>query len=165
MRAFLMALLLLVLPFVASAAELQLPFLPVHSLSADSLAADSVVVADSVKAPKKDAIDAPVYYESTDSMVWSTNGNAYLYGSGKVKYDKIELTANIISMNMDSSLVHAVGSADSLGVISGLPVFVDGGTANVVGGKMKDVSVFLTDRLQNADGTFHDLRADAIALE
>ena len=61
MRAFLMALLLLVLPFVASAAELQLPFLPVHSLSADSLAADSVVVADSVKAPKKDAIDAPVY--------------------------------------------------------------------------------------------------------
>ncbi len=128
MRAFLMALLLLVLPFVASAAELQLPFLPVHSLSADSLAADSVVVADSVKAPKKDAIDAPVYYESTDSMVWSTNGNAYLYGSGKVKYDKIELTANIISMNMDSSLVHAVGSADSLGVISGLPVFVDGGT-------------------------------------
>lgn len=128
MRAFLMALLLLVLPFVASAVRPQLPFLPVHSLSADSLAADTVAVADSVKAPKKDAIDAPVYYESTDSMVWSTNGNAYLYGSGKVKYDKIELTANIISMNMDSSLVHAVGSVDSLGVISGLPVFVDGGT-------------------------------------
>lgn len=95
----------------------------------DSIAVDSAVVVDSIKpTPKKDAIDAPVYYESTDSMVWSTNGNAFLYGVGKVVYDKIELTADIISMNMDSSIVHAFGRADSAGVVSGLPVFVDGGT-------------------------------------
>ncbi|MBO7192953.1 MAG: LPS-assembly protein LptD [Bacteroidaceae bacterium] len=95
----------------------------------DSIAVDSAVVVDSIKpTPKKDAIDAPVYYESTDSMVWSTNGNAFLYGAGKVVYDKIELTADIISMNMDSSIVHAFGRADSAGVVSGLPVFVDGGT-------------------------------------
>ena len=96
----------------------------------DSLAADSAVVAvDSLKVPaKKDAIDAPVYYESTDSMVWSTNGNAFLYGSGKVIYDKIELAADIISMNMDSSIVHAYGRPDSTGVMTGLPIFVDGGT-------------------------------------
>ncbi|MBO7240662.1 MAG: LPS-assembly protein LptD [Bacteroidaceae bacterium] len=97
--------------------------------SQDSIAVDSAVVVDSIKpTPKKDAIDAPVYYESTDSMVWSTNGNAFLYGAGKVVYDKIELTADIISMNMDSSIVHAFGHADSAGVVSGLPVFVDGGT-------------------------------------
>ena len=97
--------------------------------SQDSIAVDSAVVVDSIKpTPKKDAIDAPVYYESTDSMVWSTNGNAFLYGAGKVVYDKIELTADIISMNMDSSIVHAFGRADSAGVVSGLPVFVDGGT-------------------------------------
>ena len=97
----------------------------------DTLAVDtSVVSVDTleVKAPKKDAIDAPVFYESADSMVWSTDGNAFLYGSGKVVYDKIELTADVISMNMDSSVVHAFGRADSAGVVSGLPVFVDGGT-------------------------------------
>ena len=96
----------------------------------DSLAVDTALVpVDSLKVPaKKDAIDAPVYYESTDSMVWSTNGNAFLYGSGKVIYDKIELAADIISMNMDSSIVHAYGRPDSTGVMTGLPVFVDGGT-------------------------------------
>ena len=94
------------------------------------LLGDSIAIQDSVavKAPKKQAIDAPVFYECTDSMVWSTGGNAYLYGSGKVVYDKIELTANIISMNMDSSVVHANGSVDTLGVVTGLPIFVDSGT-------------------------------------
>ena len=84
---------------------------------------------DSVKGKKKkDAIDAPVYYECVDSMVWSRNGNAYLYGSSKVNYDNIELTASIISMNMDSSVVHATGSVDTTGVVTGLPIFMDGGT-------------------------------------
>ncbi len=107
------------------------PFILQDTLLVDTLAADTLAVAvDSLKTtkPKKDAIDAPVFYESTDSMVWSTNGNAFLYGSGKVVYDKIELTADIISMNMDSSIVHAFGRADSAGVVTGLPVFVDGGT-------------------------------------
>ncbi len=100
------------------------------SVEVAALPADSVAVSDSVagKEPKKDAIDAPVHYECTDSMVWSRNGNAYLYGSGKVTYDKVELTANIISMNMDSSVVHATGRIDTTGVMAGLPVFMDGGT-------------------------------------
>ena len=107
----------------------SLPLLPACtlSLSQDSLKTDSIV-ADSTKKAKKDAIEAPVYYECTDSMVWSRGGNAYLYGNGKVNYDKIELTASIISMNMDSSVVHAMGSADSTGVVSGIPIFMDGGT-------------------------------------
>ena len=102
---------------------------PLYSFawSQDSLQTDSLV-SDSVKKPKKDPFDAPVYYESTDSMVWSRGGNAYLYGNGKVNYDKIELTASIISMNMDSSVVHAAGSADSTGVVTGIPIFMDGGT-------------------------------------
>ena len=104
-------------------------FLLQDSLAVDTVAVDTLAV-DSLKAPapKKDAFEAPVFYESTDSMVWSTNGNAFLYGSGKVIYDKIELAADIISMNMDSSIVHAYGRADSLGVVTGLPVFVDNGT-------------------------------------
>ena len=95
-------------------------------ISADSTA----LQADSLKGKKeqKDAIDAPVFYECTDSMVWSRNGNAYLYGAGKVRYDKIELTANVIKMNMDSSVVHATGSIDTAGMSVGLPVFTDSGT-------------------------------------
>ncbi len=99
---------------------------------ADSIALrpDSVALpADSASSKKQqEAIDAPVFYECVDSMVWSRSGNAYLYGAGKVKYDKIELTANVIKMNMDSSVVHATGSIDTTGVMTGLPVFMDGGT-------------------------------------
>ena len=96
----------------------------------DSVAVDSSIKTDTLEreAPKKDAIDAPVYYECTDSMVWSRTGNAYLYGAGKVRYDKIELTANVIKLNMDSSVVHASGSIDTTGMVSGLPIFMDGGT-------------------------------------
>lgn len=96
------------------------------SILADSLMTDSIP-SDSVK-DKKDAIDAPVYYECTDSMVWTRDGNAFLYGNGQVRYDNIELTADIITMNMDSSVVHATGRADSLGTMVGLPVFMDGST-------------------------------------
>ena len=131
LKIFLIALLLsvvvLALPsgMVVYAADGMLPV-----LLNDSTALDSVAVADSLSAkePPKDAIDAPVYYECTDSMVWSRTGNAYLYGAGKVTYDKIELTANIIKLNMDSSVVHASGSIDTTGMVSGLPVFMDGGT-------------------------------------
>ena len=111
----------------ANAALLPLSTTDSRSLLQDSLQTDSVST-DSIKPEKKDAIDAPVFYECTDSMVWASDGNAHLYGSGKVKYDKIELTANIISMNMDSSVVHATGRADTTGVVTGLPIFMDGGT-------------------------------------
>ena len=104
------------------AGGLHLPF--------DSVVPDTAVKADTLlgEKEKKDAIDAPVYYECTDSMVWSRGGNAYLYGSGKVNYEKIELTADVITMNMDSSVVHAAGRVDTAGVAVGLPIFMDGGT-------------------------------------
>ena len=125
--AFLLAVATLLLPsgMVAYAAPYE-----GWSIVRDSLVADTVVVADSLSKdePKKDAIDAPVFYECTDSMVWSRTGNAYLYGAGKVRYDKIELTADVIKLNMDSSVVHATGSIDTTGMSVGLPIFMDGGT-------------------------------------
>ena len=125
MVTFLLAVIAYAVP--ANAALLPLSTTDSLSLLQDSLQTDSVSI-DSIKPEKKDAIDAPVFYECTDSMVWASDGNAHLYGSGKVKYDKIELTANIISMNMDSSVVHATGRADTTGVVTGLPIFMDGGT-------------------------------------
>ena len=101
------------------------PYIRTDSLEVDSF----TVVTDSVgKKEKKEALDAPVYYECTDSMVWSRGGNAYLYGNSKVTYDNVELTADVITMNMDSSVVHAMGRKDSLGTDVGLPVFKDGNT-------------------------------------
>lgn len=80
------------------------------------------------KEGKKEALDAPVFYTSTDSIVWTKGGNAYLYGDGKVNYQDIELKAEVITMNIDSSTVYAQGVTDSLGVKSGTPVFSDGST-------------------------------------
>lgn len=103
-------------------------------LLSDSLAVDSLLQlpADTLSSDttekKSNAIDAPVIYESNDSMVWVRGGNAYLYGEAKVNYQNIELTAGVISMNMDSSLVHATANVDSLGNTNSLPVFKDGGT-------------------------------------
>ena len=124
----LLAVVALALPSAASAHARPLTGrrMPRLIISADTTALQT----DSLKGKKeqKDAIDAPVFYECTDSMVWSRNGNAYLYGAGKVRYDKIELTANVIKMNMDSSVVHATGSIDTAGMSVGLPVFTDSGT-------------------------------------
>lgn len=100
-------------------------------VAGDTLARDSAVVLATDTAPakkKKDAVDSPVRYVANDSMVWTRGGNAYLYGSGQVNYEKIELTADVISMNMDSSVVHALGRTDTTGNVTGLPVFKDGGT-------------------------------------
>lgn len=103
------------------------------SISADdarlSLQADTLVADTAKKEKKKDAIDAPVIYTANDSLVWTREGNAYLYGQSNVNYEKIELTADIISMNLDSNVVHAVGRADSTGTVTGYPIFVDAGTA------------------------------------
>ena len=96
----------------------------------DSLGADTVVVrVDSVAPTKKQPLDAPVIYESNDSTTFTLGGVATLYGSGKVNYQNIELAAEVISMNLDSSTVHAYGIKDTTGTIKGKPVFKEGETA------------------------------------
>lgn len=96
----------------------------------DSLGADTVVVCvDSVAPTKKQPLDAPVIYESNDSTTFTLGGAATLYGSGKVNYQNIELAAEVISMNLDSSTVHAYGIKDTTGTIKGKPVFKEGETA------------------------------------
>ena len=96
--------------------------------------ADSTLVAaaDSVPGdtvpPQRDELEAPVIYQSQDSMVWYKNGNAYLYGAGQVNYQKIELTANEITIDLETSTVYAQGTTDSTGTVTGRPVFADGNT-------------------------------------
>lgn len=90
---------------------------------------DSIAAAeDSIRQhQKKSVLEAKVDYEATDSVIFMMETkNAYLYGNGNVKYENIELAAEQIVMNMDSSIVHAVGVKDSLGVLQGTPVFKQG---------------------------------------
>lgn len=99
------------------------------SHKSDSLTKDTIPV-DSLKPvkKKKQPLEAPVTYEANDSIVFTQKGYAHLYGDGKVNYQKIELGAQIITMNLDSSTVYAHGVEDTLGNIKGKPVFKDGDT-------------------------------------
>ena len=95
------------------------------SVALDSLGMDSLAV-DTTK--KKEPLDAPVIYEASDSIVFTKDGYAHLYGEGKVNYQNIELTSAVITMNMDSSTVFAKGVADTTGVETGTPISKDGET-------------------------------------
>ena len=84
--------------------------LPPAGQRTDSLRVGDTLLADSVRqdttavaAPKKQALDAPVAYEASDSIVFTQGGFAHLYGDGKVSYPGADLEAAIISMDMDNS--------------------------------------------------------------
>ena len=90
---------------------------------------DSIAAAeDSIKkTQRKNVLDEPVEYSASDSIVFFVETkDAYLYGDGKVNYTNMQLTAQEMAMNMDSSIVHAYGVPDTLGVLMGKPVFKQG---------------------------------------
>ena len=110
--------------------------LPPAGQRTDSLRVGDTLLADSVRqdttavaAPKKQALDAPVAYEASDSIVFTQGGFAHPYGDGKVSYPGADLEAAIISMDMDNSTVFARGVTDSLDAVKGRPVFKDGDTS------------------------------------
>ena len=74
----------------------------------------------------KQPIEARVEYTSTDSMVMTGKGVAYMYGKGEVKYQALELTADYIRVCLDSSTLYASGVLDTVvNEWRGLPVFKD----------------------------------------
>lgn len=114
--------------------------MPVDTTHMDSLqlavyhhnkAVDDSIRLDSINRSKKNGIDAPVNYSGNDSLVYDAKTKrAFIYGSANVKYENMDLTSDRIAMSMDSSLVHAVGTPDSLekGGIRNKPVFKMGET-------------------------------------
>ncbi|MDE5787659.1 MAG: LPS-assembly protein LptD, partial [Bacteroidaceae bacterium] len=76
----------------------------------------------------KSALEQPVHYTAKDSITFDYGRSmANLYGESRVNYQNLELTADHISMAIDSSIVHATGRVDSTGVTKGAPVFKQGG--------------------------------------
>ena len=87
-------------------------------------AIDDSLRADSINRQRKNGIDAPVEYTAEDSMTYEgASGLAHLYGQSQVKYQDMDLQSDQIFMQLDSSLVHATGSLDSLGKKFGTPIF------------------------------------------
>mgnify|MGYP000623690072 FL=1 len=75
----------------------------------------------------KSALEEPVSYSAKDSITFDyTNSRAHLFGGSQVNYQNLQLTANDISLSLDSSLVHASGRPDSTGAIQGKPLFKQG---------------------------------------
>ncbi len=76
---------------------------------------------------EKQAIDAPVDYNATDSIVYSIKDQkVYLYGEATIKYNDITLEADYIEFNMGNEAVFARGTFDSLGTEIGKPQFSEG---------------------------------------
>ena len=81
---------------------------------------------DSTK-QSKNALEAIVEYSAKDSVTFDyKNDRVNFYGDAHVNYTNLELSANLITMSVDSSIVHAVGTRDSLGNMLTPPIFKQG---------------------------------------
>lgn len=70
-------------------------------------------------------IEAPVAFSAEDSLVLIGRNNAFLYGNSEVEYMDFKLNSEIIQVEMDSSTVAAQGVRDSVGELTGNPIFKD----------------------------------------
>ena len=97
----------------------------VYTKQIDSLQTDTLSVDTTRK--KTNTIDKPVKYSSRDSMTYdATEKKINLFGNSEVLYTNLDLEADIISMDIDSSMVFATYSTDSLGNKTGKPIFKQG---------------------------------------
>ena len=88
---------------------------------------DDSIRLDSINRKNSNMLDAPVTFSSEDSLVYdAVTKRARLYGNSNVKYQNMDLKSDRIQMSLDSSLVHATGTADTTGEVTGKPVFVMG---------------------------------------
>lgn len=95
------------------------------SIQGQEAVLDSVVSESAT--PVKEALDARIEYSSADSMKVTGKGIAYLYGSGELQYQSMNLTAEYIRMCMDSSTLYAAGVLDTIeDEWIGRPVFTEG---------------------------------------
>ncbi len=96
----------------------------------DSIAkADSIFKRDSVAMLQKSSLEAPAFTTARDSIIEDfSNGKKmiYYYGDVTVKYGNMELTADYMEYDLNSSTLYARGTTDSLGVITGRPVMKQG---------------------------------------
>jgi len=85
------------------------------------------VSADTLARKNHSFIQAPIEYSCKDSIVLLKNGTAMLHGESDLKYQTMELTSDFIRVKMDSSLIYARGTLDTIdNELIGSPVFKEG---------------------------------------
>ena len=104
------------------------------SLRGNTLPMSDTVRRDTVKAPKEPSsfLDAPIYGKNSDSLVYDVrNKLVYIYNEGDITYEKNNLKADFMRIDMDKKLVYAYGKADSLDgeLIVTKPEFTEGSEA------------------------------------
>ena len=77
---------------------------------------------------KKETLQSTVFYTAQDSIVFTKDNKGFLYGDADVKYQDIAIKGELITMDMDSSLIGATFGLDSVGKEFGFPTFDDKGT-------------------------------------
>ena len=98
-------------------------------LTSDTTKTDSLSVNPSDTIPKKiEMLQSTVTYSAQDSIVFTKDNKGYLYGASEVKYQDIAIKGELITMNMDSSIIGATFGLDSIGKEFGFPTFNDKGT-------------------------------------
>jgi hypothetical protein len=104
-------------------------------LSADSLDYDTTVINIQMS---PDSLDAEVTYGSVDSNYFdNANHRVYLYGDAYVKYKDLEIKADFIIVDLDSSIATAEGLIDSSGQLAGNPEFTMSGQKPFSAKKMR----------------------------
>ncbi len=95
----------------------------------DSLMSDDKVKLSRLnKNPDNNDMEAAVAFAAKDSLLLIGQNTAILFGDGDVEYQDFKLNADRIRIDLDSAMVSASGLPDSIGEISGNPVFTDRGT-------------------------------------
>jgi hypothetical protein len=99
--------------------------------------ADSLQIKNDTLATQPDSVNAPpeqkdiettIYYSARDSINSNMKQKIIkLYGEAKIKYGSIELEAEEIIIDYNTSTITANGRIDSLGRRVGAPIFKDGG--------------------------------------
>ncbi len=96
----------------------------------DSIArADSIFRIDSLAMLKKSSLEAPAFTTARDSIIEDfADGRKiiYYYGDVTVKYGNMELTADYMEYDLNTSTLFARGTKDTTGVITGMPVMKQG---------------------------------------
>ena len=92
--------------------------------TADTVAADTTPTKERFVKHQVD-LENVVQFSAQDSIVIIGKRHATMYGGTNLKYGDIDMSAATISMNMDSSQVHAIGVVDSTGELTNKPVFKD----------------------------------------
>ncbi len=72
-------------------------------------------------------LETAVQFSATDSMLIIRRDSAFMYGESSVTYGTIQLEAEQIEMDLSDNTVFAIGREDSLGEVTGRPVFTDNG--------------------------------------